>query len=275
MSTSNGIIYLLSGTSHAVRLVISLVSLRQQYQGSVTVFTTDNDAAEVGDWISGDPRLNTHHVRLDQDLKRRKGAYLFKTRLHEFSPYDVTAYLDCDTVVTGSLDELFEFQDARQMVVTQFCDWVTTGRIISGRIRSWKDTHPELVEPALQFGPAINTGIFAFTRQSEILKHWSSVTERGKRHFIPDEVAMQLLVPQYPCHVLDGRFNCSCIYGELSSADVRVIHFHGGKHIKKTKTDRWLVTYESAIDDNIANLKSWTPSGDKRLASHLEETDGV
>jgi len=49
------------------------------------------------------PELPYHVERLPDD-----STYLDKARMYELSPFDVTAYLDCDTVVVGNLNFAFE-----------------------------------------------------------------------------------------------------------------------------------------------------------------------
>jgi len=268
---TRGVLYLLSGTSYAARLVVSLHSLRRHYSGPAAVLTTDAAAAAIAEKLAADRLLSVRHVPAGEAIGGgRKAAYLFKPRLHAFTPFHRTVYLDCDTVVAGPIDELFGLPDDEHVLVTQFCDWVTTGRTIARRIRSWRDTHPELVAAALDFGPAINTGVFAFTPHSAVFERWHAVAAAGRRHFIPDELALQLLLPQTPHVVLDGRFNCSARYGAVNGPDVRIIHCHGNKHLRK-RCPQWRSAFESAAALNLGGLREWAPAGDRALARHLRE----
>jgi len=266
---SSGILYLLSGTAYAARLVVSITSLREHYDGVVEILTTDGKAREIVDRIAADSRLNVRqrHVARRR-VRRRKSAWLLKTELIGLSRFSTTVYLDCDTVVTGPVDELFRLPDSEHVIVTQFCNWVTTGGIISRRIRSWKDTHPELVPPALAFGPAINTGVFSFTPESRISERWNEVAHAGKHHFIPDELAMQLLLPEFPHVVLDGRFNSSSRYGNIQDPDTRVVHFHGNRHLTSAG-DLWLKRFRRAFTRNLGGIAEWSPAGDRPLDKHM------
>jgi len=269
MNSNRGVLYLLSGTSHAVRLVVSIASLRHVYDGPIAVVTTDDEAAKLAEQMAADATLQIIHRPIDVGrVRKRTEAYLLKTRLYEFSPFESTAYLDCDTLVRGSIDDLFEFPTPEHVIVTQFTDWVTTGRIISKRIRSWNDTHPDLVQPALDFGPAINTGVFAFTRSSTVMTRWHEVASDGRSHFIPDELAMQLIIPHVPHVVLDGRFNCSGLYGNAAGTETRIVHLHGNKHLR-CKGGLWLEAFTRVCDRNLGNITQWAPAGDKRLRQHL------
>lgn len=54
--------------------------------------------------------LKKHHPDLPIHIERlaEKSTYLDKARMYEVSPFDVTAYLDADTVILGNLDYAFE-----------------------------------------------------------------------------------------------------------------------------------------------------------------------
>lgn len=271
----SGVLYLLSGTAYAARLVVSIASLRRHYDGPVEILTTDSAARRVAGRLAADQRLNVQlrHVAR-RPMRRRKSAWLFKTELMGLSNFSTTAYLDCDTLIAGPISELFQLPDPEHVIVTQFCNWVTTGRIMSRRIRSWQDTHSELVPAALSFGPAINTGVFSFTRKSRVRERWQEVAHAGRHHFIPDELAMQLLLPECPHIVLDGRFNCSSLYGDFMDPQTRIVHFHGNRHLTSGEL-LWSRAYQTAFDQNLGALQEWSPSGDQQLEKHLQSESTV
>lgn len=269
----NGVLYFHAGTKYAARLLVSMATLREHYSGPVCILSAGTEAARLSDKMAADPRLNVGHRSLDVTVERgRLASYLFKTTLHRFTPFERTVYLDCDTLITGEIAPLFELPSDRHIAVTQFCDWRTAGGRMARRIRSWTDTHPELVPAALEFGPAINTGIFAFTPHSTIWNRWNEVAVAGQHHFIPDELALQLLLPVSPHVVLDGRFNCSIKYGTPNDPETRIVHCHGHKHLLETSS-LWQEAYAKAESLNLGNLRSWTPGGDKRLKKYLKQRD--
>jgi len=266
---NRGVLYFLSGTSHAARLVVSLASLRRHFNGPVLVLSTDIESTEVCRRICGDERLRAEHREIPtDDRKPRKWSYLFKSGLREHSFFDVTLYLDCDTLVLGNVAELFTLPTPRHIVVTQFAEWRTTGGRMTRRIRAWQDTHPELVQPALAFGPAVNTGVFSFSPATVVFERWSEVTKAGLAHFIPDELAMQLLLPHFPHLVLDDRFNRSIRYGRPGALDTRIVHFHGNKHVPP-HTLQWMDTFRQACADNLGGIGEWAPADDRQLRQYL------
>ena len=267
---TQGICYLLSGTKHAARLAVSLYSLRQHYAGPAAIITAERESHAIGETIAGDTRTNVIHLPVQTDDRRgRNWSYLLKTRIQEFSPFEVTAFLDGDTLVRGPIDELFELPTPTHIVLTRFARWKTTGRRISKRIRSWSDTHPELVEAALAFGPAVNTGVFSFSKQSAVFQRWYPMCKDGRGHFLLDETAMQLLLPHVPHRMLDDRFNCSVRYSDPDAPDVRIVHFHGSKHLPP-HTDLWLEYYRQTCLADWGRITQWTPARDRRLKKHLD-----
>jgi len=272
---NQGVIYLLHGSKLGVRLAVSLWTLRQHYSGPVCILTTDERADEIGQLLASDSRLNVmqHTIRVG-DPTQRHWHYVLKTFVSQFMPFETSVFIDCDTIVRGSIDELFCLPTPQHIVVTQFCDWHTRGRIMSKRIRAWQATHAELIEPALAFGPAINTGVFSITRQTAVLERWSEVARAGQEHHMTDELAMQLLLPHYPNVVLGPQFNCSIKYGCPEDPDTRIIHFHGRKHIGIAGL-RWLEHYHEAIDNNVADVCSWAPAGDRVLRNYIRGLNGA
>src|SRR5262245_60028928 len=65
-SVDRGVIYLLTGPAHAVRLVVSLWSLRRHYQGPVTLFTTQPQSHVIGQRCQADDRLRVEHRQANE-----------------------------------------------------------------------------------------------------------------------------------------------------------------------------------------------------------------
>ena len=162
--------------------------------------------------------------------------------------------------------EKFEF------VATQFCEWTTKDRRIAARIAQWKDvadgyygkamknTILGMIDKAINYGPAINTGVFAFTRESKLMQDWYDYALRGIKFFIPDELACQILISNgYPHYVADHSYNESCKYGEMD-LNTKVIHFHGRKHCRIGannepiyNSDLWYTVFDE-IKDKVKDL---------------------
>lgn len=137
----NGVIYSLSGPAYAELLTVSLWTLRQHYSGPVAVFCGPG-CREAAAPLPDDPRLRPVEL-IDMDLPQvpRHAHYCVKPSVALASPFDATVFLDADTLVCGEIDELFGYP----LAVTRFSNWVTTGKIIGGRIRQWMAGGEQLV----------------------------------------------------------------------------------------------------------------------------------
>ncbi len=136
-----GVIYSLSGPAYAELLTVSLWSLRQHWPGDVAIFCGPG-CREAMEPLYADPRLHPLEL-IDHELPsvRRHAHYCVKPGIALASPFEETIFLDADTIVLGEVDPLFE----APLTVTQFSDWVTTGKIISGRIRQWMEGEPVML----------------------------------------------------------------------------------------------------------------------------------
>lgn len=189
MST-RGVIYYNTGTSCAVRLLISLASLRKYYLGPVTILSEGEASHELCVQIGS--ALNAEVLHWDCGITHGSNrAYLAKTRYHAGTPYETTIALDSDTLVVAPVDELFDLAERYSFCVAQLGGWRSNGSIISGRLKQWQDVLPDDVEPSLAFGPAINCGVVAFQKAAAIYRDWHYYAVQGREFFIPDEVCCQ------------------------------------------------------------------------------------
>lgn len=270
---SKGFIYYNYGEGCLARLAVSAYSLRKHYDGPVTIISDGEESNRVCRQIAADERIRFDIVEPKVDVRAGKNHhYLAKCRLHELTPYDVSLFIDSDTVVTGDLTPLFSMAEENEFVTTQFCDWQSNGRMISKRILEWKDIRPRDMKRALRFGPAVNTGVMAFTKESAFMKDWFRVARRGRGFYIPDEVSCQVILWRYPHKVVDSYYNASCRYDDCDDPEVRLIHYHGRKHCREGlpfNGDKWVAAYNEVVDLNIGNIREWTPSSDRHLSRHL------
>ncbi len=275
-----GIILLLTGPAHGARLVVCLWSLREFFDGPVTVFTTRPESHEIGKLCAADPRLQVEHRRTLEVRRRKNSSYLTKIKITRESSYETTMFLDADTTVCGDISALFRAAEVGEFCATQFAHWQTTTRTIRKRIARWAaikqnrydpQWYRQLIDDALQPSRAVNTGVFAFRREAAILGPWLDLAMVGARTFICDEIALQVLLPRYPHQWLDCRYNCSPIHAKTS--DARIRHFHGSKHARRQQgRNLWMPVYEECLRENVARLAEWGPGADRFLKAHLNAT---
>ena len=267
-----GVLYYITGTRHWPVLICSILSLRKFYDGPIGIMFPDDADDELFNRLSGDPILApVIPVRFRQVKYRRHSGYMNKPRMFKASPFDSTVFFDADTLIVGSIDDMF-VEPEDKVRLTKFAHWTTYGKTIKKRITKWTKAEPERVQRQLdkEFA-AVNTGVLAFGSglASEKFGDDWLMTTNGNPSFIADEIAAQLIYPEHECVLLDDRFNCSPRYG--ANRDKAVVwHFHGKKHLKPQAIELWWPVYQEAINKNIAGIRDWTPAGDGRLKEYLK-----
>ena len=168
--TTHGVIYYNRGTSCAARLMVSTYTLRQYYNGPLAILSEGQESHELVDQIAD--VVNASVERFDLGLEGKNAAYLTKTRLHEVTPFDISLFIDADTIITGPVDELFSMIEEHTFIGTHMANWSTSKGLVAKRIKAWGKYYPDLIQPALDYGDAINTGIFGFTRTAPLIQDW-------------------------------------------------------------------------------------------------------
>ena len=89
-----------------------------------------------------------------------------KTEICQDSPYDLTIFIDTDTIILGDISELFEEAKSHDLVIPHFAGWKSSGGTIKKRIERYSPLKPEYIQAAINYGPAVNTGVFAWPRNT-------------------------------------------------------------------------------------------------------------
>ena len=263
-----GVIYYSVGPGCTVRLLVSIYSLRRHYSGPITIISEGSESDAICSQIAKAMNVDIKYATFDTNGPRNH-PLLAKTKINQATPYDYSVFIDADTLVVGKIDELF---NDSQFTITRMCDWSTRGPKVSRRIRNWSDVCPDLIEPALNYGKAINTGVYAFKKDASIFSDWYDLTLKNVDTFIPDEISCQLLITKHEHLLLDCRFNWSCKYGPESS-DVRIIHYHGRKHCRPGlpfNATKWIETYNEVVQQDLAGIRQWQPAGDRMLYKYMK-----
>jgi len=164
---NKGIIYYNSGTKCLVRLLVSIHSLRKIHPDiNVTILSQGEDGSEICSLISDAYNVNLKKVDYGVSKGRNK-AYLEACLCHTVTPYDVSIWIDADTIIVMPFaEDLWAYAENSEFAVARFSNWRTKGGGIRRRINSWSEIYPELMDAAINFGPAINCGVFSFTKDS-------------------------------------------------------------------------------------------------------------
>ena len=264
-----GVLYLYIGHKHANHLAVSLMSLRDVYDGQVAILTDEATGEFLERYVTTDERLQPIDVvYFPYQQLGRGSAYNAKTSMGDLSPFQRTVFLDADTLVVGDFSDMIPAANSEEVRFTQFAIWNTHQKTMVGRLNQWKHVLPHQVWLQLKDPiPAINTGVLGFSKLSKpFMDRWHVETAKNIG-FICDEIAAQLLYPEYPHLLLDERWNCSPMHSakrmgpHMGNTDERILHGHGKKFLKVKKPVRttwWLPSYKRAIDLNIASIRSWT-----------------
>lgn len=229
----NGVVYYNRGRKLLVRLIVSLYSLRQHWTGPITILSEgDHEACEkIAKWFQCELIRVTFPT-----VGGKNEVFVNACLVGKHTPYDVTTWIDSDTLVVGEIYDLFTAAEEHEFAIAQFADWTTHRGRIYKRIKAWEGLLPEQwIAEAIALGPAVNCGVFAFHKRSSLVRDWYSYAVKGLATMIPDEVCCQILLAQYPHKIMPPEFNVSCKYGEPFSEDNRIVHYHGRKHCRYTQ----------------------------------------
>ena len=281
---TKGVIFFNRGPNMVVRALVSVYSLRKYYDGDITFYIEEPTPKELVEC------LKYFNVNIVENEKRHDLKTLVrKSSLLEDPPYDLTLWLDIDTVTVGSVDGMFNhlINNNADLCLTNFCNWLSTGSGISKRISGFKGiAEDEHIEESLKKHPAINTGILSFRKSKKWKQFMGDVTElarKGSEHgiFIPDECAMQILYPSISkwglkCHISETDYNVSPLHDHGSTKSPKIYHFHGDKHVLDVEAcEVWKKEFKEMIDGNIGNIRSLLKYSDKRLKKYLIDSNNL
>lgn len=233
---TRGVVYYNRGEKCLIRLAVSLYTLRRSgYAGAVCII----HEGDLPDWFADFAHGHQATFSRIPAAQEVRWALVQKASLWRYTPYHTSLYIDADTVVMRDPSELFPIIESKGFAVTRFCDWTTNGgKIVAGRIRSWRKLIPqEQVEAALAYGPAVNTGVFGWTAGHSILPEWETLTRRGDElgeaegpmGRIIDETACQVLCHMHPVTIIGDEWNHSVNHS--TGRKIHILHCHGGKHV--------------------------------------------
>ena len=226
-----GVVFYNLGVKCLPRLAVAMVSCRKHYRGPATLIHAGVEGMEDACQIARSADVD--FKRVDFNIPPGKNvALLGKTLLHTVTPYDVSVFLDADTLTRWSFPEYFVAARDCEFAVPAFADWKTSGSVWR-RIKQWRGiVPPDWIAAALHFGPAVNTGTFAFRKDSSLQREIYKLALQAREFFIPDEIGVQVLLPRFPHKIMPQEFNESCKYGRPYSARARIVHYHGRKHCR-------------------------------------------
>lgn len=270
---TNGVIYYNTGLKCLPRLLVSLYTLRKHYSGSVTILSQGEESHpkchEIAKSVDGDNHVKEVNYGVPNGNNK---TFLEACLSHLTTPYITSMWLDADTIICGDIIDIINTAEEHEFAVCQFANWTSKSRVAS-RIKAWEKLYPDMMEKALNFGPAINCGVFAFRRDAKVMQDWYNLALPGRENFLADETCLQVILHKYPHKILPAKYNCSCKYGKVDDPDVRIIHFHGKKHCRvglPFNAKLWFDKFIEVTNLNLANVTSWASQYDPHIRRYFE-----
>lgn len=295
------IVYVMNHQNHMPYLVTSLRSLREHWDGPVSVYAWPENgkhpgALNVMQHIARDTNLDVECIEHMPERYGKNDQFEDKQLVMKSGKWDIGLYLDADTTIHGDLAPLFEAGEEFGFCTTQFNEWKTTGGIIKNRLKRLRD-YPKidqsLIEEVLaNEWPSPNGGVFTCKPNSPALAVWHNWTKIAYKVFISDETVLQTLLPKYGplgqmCMITGGRFNCSARKRYqpegMKEESIIIKHYHGDCATRWEKcpdgAEEWWAQYQSCLRNNVGNMQEWIELIDYKylnaFTEHMKELNMI
>jgi hypothetical protein len=274
-----GCVFFNFGNVYALRLLVSLFSMRQIYNGPITVFLA-HDAAGAA--------LRAQLERLDCEVAfvDRLSRSHDKHRLFHASPYRTTLLFDSDLIFQTTIDDLWGPLEGNGLLVTRFfpnphgvdgsaaCPGWANRLGLLEQVRELVDaeTYATAARRLLKARIDVNVGVMGLSKPAgnPFLAAWTKLME-GKgvdRIRLLDEMLVIALLPRHGHFLADESWNCPAdeLFRRTNLADARIIHyFADGQRVRGLRLGRsratwagqkWYEAYRQAGRD--LDLRRWT-----------------
>lgn len=253
-----GLLFLNSGKKNLPRLLVAIDSLREHTNIETSLISiSESDENKYCENIC--QYYNISLINLNQKLFFKHHYWFEKARIHLYSPYKYTIFLDSDILILQNFDELFNDVVKHEFVATQFADWTTKTRRIIKRLSQWNDTNKDLVKETIESNVgSVNVGVYGFSKQSTLMHNWFDFTITHPTANLPEETSCQLLLHKYPGYIAPNIYNASCKFHNLHASPPKILHYHGRKHcVKRFNGDLWLNRWVPLFKKNVCNIQQW------------------
>lgn len=267
-----GVCYVGFSRKYLETVAVSVFTLRKWFDGPVTVFT---DVPDYLPELSKDGRVNLELAPTPHERAKAAPAFYVKSCIPDVSPYDSTLLLDADTLVDGDLGPLLQSPKADTVVLAKH----PSGRVGSGPSQAKVQTaverglvHPAQLQRLMKTNPwGINSGVVSFTKRVTLAKRWQQLTLVFDRHFIHDELALQLIYPYHP-HVLVGAEYNRLVICEPTAAKSVIWHYASGYLGLGRAAELWCNSVTEMYDRDWGGTRSWF-DGDIELLREAPRAD--
>jgi hypothetical protein len=242
-----GVIYVAYGAPYLAMAVVSLLSLRTT-NPDVPVCIVTNVVREPPQKPWWRPDKGDQWIFQDDGTDRNRNA---KTSVYQLSPFDLTLFLDCDTMVLGDLSPISGYLEYFDVLLSAVYnpDRNPKRKILDGKYHYTSDGH-------------FNSGVFGFRRGEEVETFFNLWNERfhalGYRLDQPALVEAYCLskVRMFP---LSFKWNCGDKWADLTAARDLLVVWHykfRPEPLVKVLTQR-AVTWFGGTDQHVAETRQF------------------
>jgi hypothetical protein len=221
---TKGVLYIAFGECFMKELTFSAESLKKYNpELHVTVFTDKPFECKFVDSVE---IMEVRHLRPKIDYIK-------------FTPYDQTIFLDTDTIINHSLDDLFGILEKYDMALVHD---------LARKRKKFKDTIPEYGAIPYSFSE-INTGVIAFKKNEKVIKLFEAWRENFYKYYqvVPwdqpsfrisvwnSDVTMYVLPPEYNVRSVANREKQDRFHHEFGEEHLkaRIYHMHADPRINQ------------------------------------------
>lgn len=172
MGEERGVVYLAFGYEYCIKAVNSACSLKSFHPNlDISIVTNIQISENIGTTVEFNgkkigPELFDQVIHIDEETQNNRN---YKTSIGDYTPYEKTLFLDCDTVIQDSIVEGFNFLN--------YSDMACFARPLPARamIERWEgDIHVENVD--IEDVSTFYSGVFFFNKSKtkEFFRLWNS-----------------------------------------------------------------------------------------------------
>jgi hypothetical protein len=239
-----GVVYVAFGAPYLAMAINSLLSLRITNPGiPVCIVTNVVRRAPKKPWWR--PEIGDQWIFLKAATKQNRHE---KTSIYKHSAFDLTLYLDCDTMVLADLSPIPNYLHYFDLLLSpSYRPAKKERRILDGKLRYPEDGY-------------FNTGVFAFRRGKVVEEFFSLWNERYHAlGYVQDQPALMEAyslgsVRMFP---LLGKWNTGDRWNDSSHARQEIIIWH------------YKMRLEPLVEDTVMKAVGWFAGSEK----HLQDTE--
>ena len=221
----NGVFYISYGIQSLKSAIQSLKSLKKHNPNFNVAICTDLPAkANLFDIVI--PYSEKDLKEIESYFLKMNNVRTIKSKFINLSPYDKTLYLDNDTLILGNLDEIFQFLNENDLILTKSAVW------------EWKDNKKlYAIELTSTDKYAINSGVFAFKKTpktTELFDVWRrfckiELLESNDQRVLSDVIRRFDKIKYF--EVMDNKiYNCTATMVDymdkfnIDTSNIKILH---------------------------------------------------